>query len=47
MMSMFATLPLLILYMIPIVIACYLMIMGIKALKIYIAKNQTNDTPKL
>lgn len=39
-MRMFAALPVLMLYLIPIVLACYLMILGIKALKIYIAKNQ-------
>ncbi len=46
-MRMFATLPILILYLIPIVLACYLMILGIKALRIYIAKNQNNEGPKL
>gem|GEM_PF-4516276 len=45
-MRMFATLPILILYLIPIVLACYLMILGIKALRIYIAKNQMNENPK-
>ena len=45
-MRMFATLPILILYLIPVALACYLMVLGIKALKIYIAKNQNNEGPK-
>lgn len=46
-MSMLAATPILLLYLLPIILVCYLMILGIKALKIYIAKNQDNYNHRL